>query len=187
MILPHWLRASGGGLALVLVAMGVGACNGDDPPDGVTTCVDYAAVDTMVCGGPCTLANDVMPIFQNSCTLSSSCHDSAAANPAGEGLKLGPKIANTPTQADLDAVHDFIVNGTSVRSDNVLVAPGNPAGSWLLAKVEYNDFEVCGPVHAACDNTAKGCGIRMPFSSEALGADRLAILRAWIVDGAQNN
>lgn len=182
--------------AALCVATG---CSDDETEAG--GCYDYSTVDLQACGGPCSLVNDVMPIFQLSCNLSNACHTNRIANPAGEGLQLGPptedpitKMPIVPTQMEIDEVHGTIVNGDSVRSTLPLVAPSDPASSWLMAKLEYTNIKDwtkgaprCEAVFTACDSTAKGCGVSMPQISPQLEPDRLAKIRAWIADGAQNN
>ena len=187
--------------ALVFIGGGTAGCNGEENGNEPSQCVDYTTVDTQACGGPCSFATDVMPIFQFSCNLSGSCHTNRVALPAGEGLVLGPPAVDdndmpvTPTQEEIDAVHGIIVNGTSVRSTMPVVKPGDLANSWLMVKLEYTDMtkwgdpgaEVCEEAFQACDSTSKGCGIAMPWNSPQLEPNRLAIVRAWIAAGAQNN
>jgi hypothetical protein len=185
---------------LLLGVLGAAAGCSDDETATNPDCVDYSSVDTMACGGPCSFANNVMPILQPSCNLSGSCHSNRVANPAGEELALGPPatlmmMPIVPTQMEIDEVHATIVNGTSVRSTLPLVTPGDPSKSWLMIKLEYPDMvnwgdagiSTCQAAFAACDETVKGCGISMPWNSPSLEPDRIAVVRAWIADGAQNN
>ena len=188
--------------AAIFLAGGAAGCNDDDNGTGAAGCVDYSSgVNTQACGGPCSLATDVMPIFQVSCNLSGSCHSNRVATPAGEGLVLGPPAEDdmdmpiTPTQEEIDEVHGIIVNGSSVRSTMPVVTPGDLETSWMMVKLEYPDMntwgdpgvEVCEAAFTACDSTSKGCGIGMPWNSPQLEPPRLDIIRAWIADGAQNN
>lgn len=153
--------------------LGAAACSDDETSSGA--CIDYSAVS----GSP-SFANDVMPIFQQSCNFS-SCHSSAIPSPQ-EDLALGPENGIQVTQADLDAVHGAIVGAASVRSSMNLVTAGDPANSWLLAKVEYEPADL-----GTCAVCTPPCGDRMPVSSPALSDAALNTLRAWIKDGAQNN
>jgi hypothetical protein len=188
-------------LLLFAVLCTITGCSDDETEAG--GCYDYSTVDKLACGGgPCSLAVDVMPIFQLSCNLSNACHSNRVMNPAGEGLRLGPpkedpttKMPIVPTQEELDEVHATIVNGESVRSTQVVVAPGDAGHSWLMAKLDYPDMKnwgqpsapVCEESFTACDSTSKGCGVSMPYISLALEEERLVKIRAWIADGAQNN
>lgn len=162
------------------------ACGDDETTTGTGTCVDYTAVDINACnGGPCSFAADIIPIFHGACSLSTACH--LTGNNSGEDLGLGPGPMMMPTPMEIDAVYAAIVNRTSNRSDLPLVTPGEPAESWLLAKVEYEDLQSC-PTNA-CATTADGCGVRMPQapSQPPLEAERVAKLRAWIKAGAAND
>jgi hypothetical protein len=176
-------------------------CGDDEDGNGPAGCYDYGSVDTQVCGGGlCSFATDVIPIFQVSCSLSGSCHSNRVATPNGEGLVLGPPATEmgSPVMAtpmEIAEVHAAILDVASVRSELPLVVPGDPGGSWLMAKAEYEDIgdwgssgvAVCQAVYDACLDTAKGCGVMMPQTGPKLEEERLAILRAWIAGGAPNN
>jgi hypothetical protein len=191
-------------LFLALAALTMAACSDDESTSSTSSsggsgdCVDYSAVDINACsGGPCSFSLDVMPIFQQSCTLSAVCHcaqgDCGAA--PKEDLSLGPKLGVAPTQGEIDQVHAAIVDQDSKRSSLKLVVPSDPGSSWLLAKVEYNHesggscqdppcFSGCS---LGCEPGTLGCGLRMPQTSPRLDEATRAVLRAWIADGAQNN
>jgi len=160
------------GVLLALLALCLVAC-GDDETEATETCRDYANVSASP-----SFATEVMPVFAISCALSASCHQ--APNGA-ESPKLGPAMSTTPSQADIDAVHAELVGAASQSSSLPLVAAGDPAGSWLLAKLTFDDFASCEE-QTQCD----ACGDRMPPSS-SLEQDRIDIIAAWIKDGAQNN
>lgn len=152
------------------------ACGDDENGGDAGACVDYSAVS-----GSASLINDVMPVFQNSCALSASCHASSAANAAG-GLKLGPDFGEAITAADATAVHAAIVGVTATGSSMKLVAAGDPAASWLMAKIDYEDPTACSTT------SCSSCGSRMPpLPSDALPEATLAKIRQWIKDGAQDN
>jgi hypothetical protein len=165
-------------VVLAIVVVSLTACGDDEPETNPATCQDYADVS----GNP-SFATDVMPIFQLSCGLSTSCHQSPSGK---EELSLGPPVAITPMQPDIDAVHAAIVGTASLtRSSLPLVDPGNPAGSWLLAKIEYEGAEF-----AECDTSSQcgsECGDRMPQGSSKMERARIDIIAAWIKSGAANN
>lgn len=183
---------------ILLLSLGLAAACGDDETStgagGSAGCVDYASVNVNACnGGPCSFANDVVPVFQGACAISSSCHLSGGS-PTGEGLGLGPSNSMTPTQMEIDAIHASLVSVTAVRSSLNLVEPGDPGKSWLLAKIDYADemdsdarpkFSACAAL--ACEGSAEGCGKSMPEIGPLLDEDRASKIRAWIADGAQNN
>ena len=127
--------------------------------------------------------DDVMPIFALSCALSTSCHQSPNGK---ENLSLGPSQSmGAPDQATLDAVHAGLVGAASVRSSLPLVDPGNPAGSWLLAKLEYE-----GDEYGTCDASTQcgdQCGDRMPQNGSKMERERIDVIAAWIASGAPNN
>lgn len=178
---------------LAIATIGVlTACGDDETGSGggggsAPTCADYADVS----GSP-SLADDIIPIFALSCALSSSCHQLPASS-AQEGLALGRPMAMLPlTQQDLDEVHALLINSSALRSQLPLVQPGEPAQSWLMAKLEYADPSDPDPktLFSECpDNTQCGdnCGQRMPQNGGRLDQARIDTIAAWIKDGAQNN
>lgn len=102
-----------------------------------------------------SLARVQADVFDPSCAFS-SCHGSAD----GEGaldLREGKAYAS-------------LVDVPSIASaGSILVVPGDPDASYLVAK--------CTPDAAIVDG-------RMPSDTEGLDADRLALLRSWIAEGA---
>jgi hypothetical protein len=59
------------------------------------------------------------------------------------------------------------------------VVPGDPAGSYLMIKLEGRMSSV-----AECAATPRTCGEAMPQGEAALPAAELAVVRAWIAAGA---
>lgn len=105
-----------------------------------------------------TLTQVQEDVFNQSCALS-GCH---AGGTAAAGLNLSAGQA-----------HANIVGIPSLMSpDRVRVHAGNPDESFLLIKVEGS----LGMV-----------GSRMPLGREPLSAEKIALLRGWIEDGALDN
>lgn len=144
-------------LAFTLGALGCGT--------GSETCdssVGLAAVDPAIAG---VTADDVAAILGRSCALG-GCHLSA---PGAGGLVLGRSTA---------AWRAALVNVPSQQNPPMaLVAPGDPDGSWLVAKLLG---DLCG---VTCDR-ALGCGGPMPPGAPLSSAERATII-AWIADGAR--
>lgn len=110
--------------------------------------------------GAVSLANDVQPIFNAHCI---ACHaDGGAAVLAGIPLRLTPGDA-----------HGSLVNQPSVQDASLtLVVPGNAAASLLFTKVSQDTPPV---------------GARMPLFGNNLSADQIALIQAWIDQGAMDN
>lgn len=94
-------------------------------------------------------------IFNQNCALS-GCHLGASA-PFGLDLSEGQAYGNTvgvPSQE---------------RPELFRIEPGNPDASYLVHKIEGGPDIV---------------GSRMPLGRAPLGADEIALVRAWIAAGA---
>src|SRR5580692_1938145 len=94
-------------------------------------------------GGTVSFKTDVMPIFQRSCTLV-TCHGSENDNnpqAPQENLLLGDNTPGSTTGLPVVAataamVYQGLVNVASVEDPKVmLVAAGDPANSYLIAKL----------------------------------------------------
>jgi len=111
---------------------------------------------------PVSFANDVQPIFSQSCGSASSCHLNNNASPsAGLSLKAGEAYAEL---VGVDAAQ--ACNGQK------RVSPGSAADSYLVNKITATDL---------CPNTKK-----MPPSMTLPDATKQKIID-WICQGAENN
>jgi hypothetical protein len=165
-------------LVLVLVVVGSGGC-GTDPPSWAVdsgACVAYAVPSTTdLSMPPVSFATDVMPIFNRSCG-SSRCHGSTSA-PTGN-VFLG---ASTAKGADATMVLANLVAKPSGEMGMMFVAPGNPAASYVMHKL---DGDQCA-LPMSC--TGDGCTHSMPSDGSILAVDTRDIVRRWIYQGATAN
>jgi hypothetical protein len=108
-----------------------------------------------------TLSADVQPILTTSCALS-GCH--AGANPQeGQNLSDGQTFSN-------------VVNVASNELPTMdRVQPGQPDSSYLVHKIQGTHLQI------------GGSGERMPLGRSALSASEIALIRAWIQEGAKSN
>ncbi len=156
------------------------ACSNDETTTEPSGPVSYAAVTP---GG--SFRDDVMPLLSRACALSASCHQGDPGEGI-EGLGFGPSTTQgVATEAQLDAIHDQLLNLAPNRSSFPFVKAGDPSGSWLMAKIEYDTAEL--EQYGGC---SEDCGVFMPQGSTPdkgfTRAERDTIA-AWILDGAQNN
>jgi hypothetical protein len=108
---------------------------------------------------PVTLSGDVQPIFTNSCAVA-FCHTPPFA-PQNLDLTTGQSWSET-------------VNVASEQCPAYkLVAPGDPASSYLMFKLQGS-----GPCYL---------GQQMPVGSPPLTAAEIQTISDWITQGAQNN
>lgn len=102
-----------------------------------------------------TAFEPVAAIFESTCATS-TCH--ASSRGAGQ-LVLSPDVA-----------HGNLVDKPSNQQDGAtLVIPGDPDGSYLMAKLRGDDGIR---------------GSRMPIGGSRLSDDQLAIIADWIANGA---
>ena len=108
-------------------------------------------------GGTATVdfASQIQPIFDKNCALS-GCHASDTAS-GGLVLDAGKSYAN-------------LVNVASTEvAPEKRVTPGNSAASYVIEKLT---------------SAQPRSGVQMPFGSNPLPADQIALIRTWIDEGA---
>jgi hypothetical protein len=166
-LLQACTTSSGGGNPAPLCQQPAGCPN----PDPATTQLMSPTV---------SFATDVVPIFQASCSLSSSCHQAKMGGPSGVYLGPAPGMP-----ADPAGVFATIVNKPSVELSSMsFVKPGDLANSYLMHKMDGDMCQFisqCGPLPAS------QCGVVMPQSSCVLDGATRDKVRRWIAQGAQNN
>jgi hypothetical protein len=112
--------------------------------------------------GPPTWAS-VEAVLSRSCAFT-SCHGA---------LRAYPRLSQEFAYASL-------TTGMSMQIPSLrLVAPGNPAQSWLMHKLDGTLSS-----QAVCAASNSPCGVSMPQGSELLPAHERAMIRAWIEMGA---
>lgn len=176
---------SGGGGTTTSVSGGDTSSTGvlDDPcaavPDG---CFEPGACFADAPAGV-SLRNDLIPLMQRSCTLSSACHTDPTSPTNSEGYKpyLGAK--KNEGESDIPTILAAIVDveawGDPSRH---VVAPGDWEGSYFMNKL---DGALDGCPDLDCPD---GCGRLMPQGSpKPLPLAERNLFRAWIAEGAQDN
>lgn len=108
-----------------------------------------------------SLARDVQPIFTAHCAVQ-FCH--------GEGSQVA--LLHLAEGAAWASLVD-VASATTACSAYKRVRPGEPDTSYLLWKLAGT-----GPCFT---------GVRMPKGDAALPANDIALIRAWIAEGARNN
>ena len=132
-------------------------------PDPATTTLDSPTV---------SFSADVVPLFQKSCSLSSSCHFS----PGGGGPTSMPP--------DGAGILKAIINVKSAELPSMnYVTPGDLTNSFLMYKM---DGELC-QFTTCSNNPVSSCGVVMPQLQCALPGATRDIVRRWIAQGAMNN
>ena len=120
-------------------------------------------------GQPRSLRADVIPIFAKSCSTK-DCH----GDPNTEEVRIHLDATNP------DGLYAQLQLESPTAKGAKLVVPGDPAKSFLFAKVngDADNFS------AAC--VVPGCGETMPPGSKIPSVQRDTI-QQWITEGAPNN
>jgi hypothetical protein len=166
--------------ALAVVASfalaGVG-CGGEDPNEGDPNCYNYASFKED--SPTVSFKTDVLPIFRNSCGLSTACHG-AQPGPAGQPY-LGPPASEDVMQGQIDAIIAANVGVNATKAPTMKnVDAGSPETSFLMHKMDGT--LTCSAVK--CDPV---CGAAMPQGSGPIPQDKRDTVRRWIAQGAKNN
>ena len=151
-----------------------------------------------------SFANDVMPIFQNSCAKAGACHNDpmAVVNGGGPGKAGGrPYLGTAPdggaeTPMDIMKVYAGLLDPTPPNhiTSWELVTPtpmpyivkGQPTQSFLMIKMDGNQLRSLDPQCVAGDYIS--CGLPMPSDDPQLKPlPEREKVRSWISQGALYN
>ena len=174
-------------VAVVSTVFAMGCSSSTTPAasgDGGTPC----GTDTV------SFSNDVIPVFQMSCTVSMSCHGQMG-NVGEENLYLAENMGTT----DAKTVYGMLVGVPAKEDPSMnLVTAGSTDQSYLWHKL-VNDqnsptlaaacAKVPPPTCTDC-NVTTPCGGLMPYDSESLSMTEpqfLCTIQNWIAQGAKNN
>lgn len=183
-------RASLGALFAAVAAFGsltVTSCGDDTSTGGGGTggaacgldaegCFDYGCYQE---GPTRSFATDVLPIFENSCALSASCHGDPTSPDPSSGYR--PYLGAVDPPSDVALIFSTIVGQDSHVAAMKIVDPGKPESSFLMHKMD-DDLACAG---LGC--TDGDCGTEMPQGSDPLPIDTRNTVRDWILQGAANN
>jgi hypothetical protein len=173
-------------LSISIAALHQGCSSSSPPAGGGTSCAQPAGcptpdpATTELTTPAVTFSADVVPTFQRSCALSSSCHSEKVGGPSQ--LYLGTAFGQAEDTAGVLAA---IVGVPSVELPSMAyVKAGDVANSYLMHKM---DGDICQLASQCGSTPAPSCGVVMPQSGCALdGATRDAV-RRWIAQGAKND
>jgi hypothetical protein len=139
--------------------------------------------DDGLAGSPVSFRRDLVLPLQRNCS-DAICHGSPAGSAAG--LYLGPPL---PVPVDTASLIGRLVDVASRTAPELpLIAPGEPARSFLLLKIE--GCQNTGSLTCRPQPGAKGtapCGDTMPQAARALCNAERDFLRRWVLQGASDN
>jgi len=174
----HWIGTLGA-LALCSFAGAVGCGDDGDGSGGSEDggCFDY---DGLAMGDPVSFADDVVPIFEQSCGLTTTCHGDES-NPT-DTLGFRPYLASiTPGTTDIDLTIASNVDKASTQAEGMpIIKSGQPENSYLMHKMD-GTHDTCSVVRCVDDD----CKSVMPQNGTPIAASSRDIVRRWILQGAK--
>lgn len=160
---------------------GGGGGEGGSGGGAASACFDYASFDGTK--PAVSFKDEVLPILQRSCGVSSSCHGDSTA-PNENRPYLGPNKSTMATDQDITIILGGLVDvGSFYETSMSLVKPNDPENSFLMHKLD--DTLSCDKLECAAN---KDCGGIMPQGAEEpLAITERDLVRRWIAQGAANN
>ena len=160
---------------------GSGGAGGGCEELGADKCFDYACYEAP--SAEVSFSAEVLPIFEQSCSLSSACHGNPLSPVGPDGYKpyLGEVNPET-TPSDIDLIFTTIVGADAYLAPALkLVDPEKPELSFLMHKMD-GDLS-CSSVEC----NGGDCLQAMPQGSGVLDRATRDVVRTWILQGAKNN
>jgi hypothetical protein len=165
-----------------------GGMDGDSGDGG--GCVPYAAPpDSALLAPPAAFAKDVLPIFEHSCGLGSSCH----GDPYVARLFLGCDSTVPGTTCTVVSpgpqVYQAIAGKPAVEDPSMpYVTAGDPSRSYLMHKVDGDQCTLeseCAPGNSlVAGQPWPSCGLAMPQNLGLIDKGSRDTIRRWIAQGA---
>jgi hypothetical protein len=126
--------------------------------------------------------SDVLPVFEQSCALSASCHGNTTSPTTAEGYQpylgaVDPEVI----PSDVELIRSVIIDQDSHIATMKIVDPGKPETSFLMHKMD-GDLS-CSSLGCAGDD----CLDTMPQGSSPLPRASRDVVREWILQGALDN
>jgi hypothetical protein len=162
----------------------VGCSNSSGSPPPANNCpVFQDPAGTDLTQPPTTLKNDVLPVFQASCSLSTACHGAPGGGPGH--LFLGQE----GSAVDTAMLVQTLLGHTIEEPAQVYVKPGDPTGSYLMNKMDGDQclYDPNCSMDPTLGTNCQDAGATMPYTSGELPAATRDVVRKWIAQGAQNN
>ena len=114
-----------------------------------------------------TFSRDILPALQQSCgSKASTCH--------GDVYAPSHLIYSTVSPRTAQDVYADLVNATPTNAPPgyLRVTPGDPAHSWIVAKITEDE------------PGGTGYGARMPYGAPDVCPETVKAFTSWITDGA---
>jgi hypothetical protein len=173
------------------------ACSNSSTPSGSSpdggSCTAYVSTADLT-KPTVSFQADVLPIFQQSCSIGgATCH--GAPN---ETALLRPFLGTSGVDggADPETILSGIVGVASKEDPQMkIVAASDPSQSYLMHKIDDDQCTLAtecasqqAAIVAAGNSGYTGCGLLMPqTNAEPLDVSTRDTIRRWIAQGAANN
>lgn len=135
---------------------------------------------------PVSYAASVQPVFNASCAIAgATCHGDPNTNAMATGQVY---LGNEAGGADAGLVLMGLVGKPSAEDPQMdLVAPGDPAHSFLMHKLDGDQCIYAAQCNATKNPVFTNCGLQQPYNSGVLDLATRDAIRRWIAQGAQND
>ena len=171
-------------------------------------CYDYTSFDGTT--PTVSFKTEVLPIFRNSCGISSVCHGcdptmTPNCTTGGVSPFLGTPTMNgamSPTQI-LAIITQTVGQPAAAQTSTVdppamvgdpdmkIVAKGDPQHSFMMYKLDGDPNAADATQEVTCATLTcvadKSCGLAMPSGGPQLASSDRDTIRRWIAQGATNN
>ena len=190
-------------MAAAALALSAPACASDDPgPDGAAgsggsmcgTCSEPVAIDETA--PEVSFKSDVFPLMRIACN-GPTCHGAPLPGNGtfpGAGLYLGPHADSPPPDAaTVDGVLANLKAPSKTAPEMAIVAPGDEARSFLIAKIHgcqnERGLSCTQQSTSAVRCESNPCGDIMPPVGEevVITPEQRDLLRRWVAQGALDN
>jgi|HubBroStandDraft_2_1064218.scaffolds.fasta_scaffold126557_2 hypothetical protein len=170
---------------------------------GTTTVTGASACGAGASAVPVSFSNDLMPVFQNNCSVGglgpgALCHGDPSVTSTlalgGTRPYFGPPSPTVSSAATLTMIYEGLVDESSSEDISMSrVAPGEPTQSYVWYKINGIQSVLENESPDACERGDLGsCGSPMPlplmgFVVAVFAQSNRDLICNWITQGAPNN
>jgi hypothetical protein len=164
-----------------------GASDGGTCTPGTTPAYTSCLTGSALMSPAVSFAQDVQPLFNKSCSLSTpgTCH---ALQQSGNTTPYLVFLGSPDGGIDGSSVLPALVGKPAAENPSMnLITAGDPEHSYLMHKLDYDQCQFATECNSTKNPIFTGCGQGMPYLSGIVDNTTRDNIRRWIAQGAQNN